>query len=71
MILSNRALASVALLYFCNDEQVQTKPLGRLASQEMNVDWYDFWLNGHEGPDPAKVEQYGRWHELRKLGGNK
>ena len=43
------------------------KPLERLASQEMNVDWYDFWLNGHEDPDPAKAEQYARWRHLREI----
>jgi hypothetical protein len=32
----------------------------------MTVDWYDFWLNGHDDPDPAKAEQYARWRELRK-----
>ena len=43
------------------------KPLERLASEEGDVDWFDFWLNGHEEPDPAKAEQYARWRELRKL----
>ena len=31
------------------------------------VDWFDFWLNGHEDPDPARGEQYARWHKLREL----
>ncbi len=57
----------VELLYFRNGEHVLTKPMERLASQEMNVDWFDFWLNGHEDPDPAKAEQYARWRDLRKL----
>lgn len=57
----------VELLYFRNGDHVLAKPPELLASQEMNVDWYDFWLNGHEDPDPAKVEQYARWRELRKL----
>jgi len=57
----------VELLYMRNGEHVLRKPMERLASQEMNVDWYDFWLNGHEDPDPAKSEQYVRWRELRKL----
>ena len=26
-----------------------------------------FWLKDEEDPDPAKAEQYKRWHELRKL----
>jgi hypothetical protein len=38
-----------------------------MISQDGNVDWFDFWLNSHEDPDPAKAEQYKRWRELRKL----
>ena len=25
------------------------------------------WLNDHEDPNPAKAEQYARWHHLRDL----
>ena len=42
-------------------------PVQRLASQGGTVDWFRFWLNGDEDPDPAKAEQYKRWRELRKL----
>lgn len=56
----------VELLYIRNGSHILAKPLERLASQEMNVDWYDFWLNGHENPDRGKLEQYVRWRELRK-----
>jgi dipeptidyl aminopeptidase/acylaminoacyl peptidase len=56
----------VDLLYLRNGEHLLVKPRERLASQEMNVDWYDFWLNGHEDPDPAKADQYARWRELRR-----
>jgi hypothetical protein len=38
-----------------------------MLSQQTTVDWYGFWLKGEEDPDPAKVEQYKRWRELRKL----
>jgi hypothetical protein len=43
------------------------------------VDWFDFWLNGHEDPtatdpadpanraNPARLGQYARWRQLRKL----
>jgi hypothetical protein len=30
----------------------------------MNVDWYDFWLNGYKDPDSPKAEHCGRWDEL-------
>ena len=55
----------VELLYMRNGDHVLTKPIEQLASQEMTVDWYDFWLNGHEVKDPAKTEQYTRWRQLR------
>jgi hypothetical protein len=40
-------------------------PGQRLATAGGAVDWYDFWLNGHEDADPAKAEQYQRWRRLR------
>ncbi len=41
------------------------KPWERLASSEMNADWFRFWLKGEEDPDPAKRAQYERWRALR------
>jgi dipeptidyl aminopeptidase/acylaminoacyl peptidase len=43
------------------------KPWERLTSQQGNVDWFQFWLESKEDPDPAKADQYVRWRELRKL----
>jgi dipeptidyl aminopeptidase/acylaminoacyl peptidase len=57
----------VELLYFRNGSHILAKPLERLASQEMSVDWYDFWLNDHEDQDATKAEQYARWEKLKKL----
>jgi hypothetical protein len=42
------------------------KPLQKLAHQEMLVDWFDFWLNGHEDGDEAKAEEYRRWRQMRE-----
>jgi hypothetical protein len=42
------------------------KPYERLTVQEGDVDWFRFWLQDYEDPDPAKAEQYKRWRELRK-----
>jgi dipeptidyl aminopeptidase/acylaminoacyl peptidase len=36
-----------------------------LVMQEGAVDWFDFWLNGREDPNPAKRDQYQRWQKLR------
>jgi len=43
------------------------KPWERMVAQQGLVDWFRFWLNGEEDPDPTKAEQYVRWRELRKL----
>jgi len=43
-----------------------TKPLDRLASEQEDVDWFDFWLNGYEDPDPTKADEYRRWHMFRR-----
>ena len=42
-------------------------PAARMASQGGSVDWFRFWLQNYEDPDPAKAEQYARWRELRQL----
>jgi dipeptidyl aminopeptidase/acylaminoacyl peptidase len=34
-------------------------------SAQRNLDWFAFWLNGYENPDPVKAEQYKRWHAMR------
>jgi dipeptidyl aminopeptidase/acylaminoacyl peptidase len=49
------------------DEHTLTNPAERMASQGGSVDWFRFWLKGEEEPDPAKTEQYKRWHDLRTL----
>lgn len=57
------------------DHPVQI-PSQKFASQQGSVDWFDFWLNGHERADPAiaagetkesLAEQYARWRKLREL----
>ena len=38
-----------------------------LASQQRAVDWFDFWLNGHENQTPMDPNQYAAWRKLRTL----
>lgn len=57
----------VDLVVLNTDEHVIMNPCVRLAAQGGNVDWFRFWLQGYEDPDPAKKEQYARWRTLRKL----
>ena len=55
------------LVVLNTEEHVQSNPAARLVSQGGSVDWFRFWLQDYEDPDPAKAEQYTRWRELRKL----
>jgi hypothetical protein len=46
---------------------VVSMPADVYESQQGDVDWMRFWLQGFEDPDPAKRAQYKRWERLRKL----
>jgi hypothetical protein len=48
-------------------QHILQRPLDRFASQQGNVDWFRFWLQGYEDPDLAKKTQYRRWEALRHL----
>ena len=56
---------SVDMIVFLDGVHLLEKPWDRMVSQGGNAEWFDFWLNGHETPDPAKAEQYRRWRQLR------
>jgi len=57
----------VDLMMLNTREHVLTNPAIRLASQGGSVDWFRFWLQDYEDPDPAKAEQYKRWRDLREM----
>jgi hypothetical protein len=57
----------VDLMMLNSDEHVLTNPAVRMASQGGAVDWFRFWLQDYEDPNPVKAEQYARWHKLRQL----
>jgi dipeptidyl aminopeptidase/acylaminoacyl peptidase len=57
----------VEMVIMQDGTHVLQKPSERMVSQQGNVDWFDFWLNGHEDPDPAKFQQYRRWRQMRDL----
>ncbi len=57
----------VELIYMPDGAHILVKPWNRLTSQQGNVDWFCFWLNRQENPDPRKTEQYVRWRNLLKL----
>jgi len=55
---------SVDLLYFPQGSHVLSKPSERMASQGRTVDWFRFWLQGYEDPDPRKADMYARWRQF-------
>jgi dipeptidyl aminopeptidase/acylaminoacyl peptidase len=55
----------VDLIYFPAGTHIHQRPLERLASQQGNVDWFRFWLQGYEDLDPSKHSEYLRWEKLR------
>jgi dipeptidyl aminopeptidase/acylaminoacyl peptidase len=57
----------VELIYSPNGAHIREKPWDRLVSEGGAVDWFVFWLQGKEDPDPAKAQEYERWQELRNL----
>lgn len=52
---------------FPDEYHVIWQPAHRHAIYNRNLDWFRFWLQDYEDPDPAKKEQYARWRKLREL----
>jgi hypothetical protein len=53
------------LYVFPNEPHQKFQPRHKLAVYERNVDWFRFWLQRYEDPDPAKAAQYARWRLMR------
>jgi len=54
----------VELILLKDGEHTLQRPAELLVSELGNVDWFDFWLNGHEDAGASKADQYRRWEEL-------
>ena len=52
---------------FPNEFHFKFQPAHRLNIYNRNLDWFRFWLQDYEDPDPAKAQQYTRWRGLRRL----
>lgn len=55
----------VDLILLGDGTHVLTNPAQRMMSQGGSLDWFRFWLKDEVDPDPAKAEQYTRWHKMR------
>jgi dipeptidyl aminopeptidase/acylaminoacyl peptidase len=52
---------------FPDEYHVKWQPAHRFAIYNRNLDWFRFWLQDIEDPDPSKTSQYERWRALREL----
>jgi dipeptidyl aminopeptidase/acylaminoacyl peptidase len=57
----------VEMWIYLDERHEKNQPKHRYSIYQRNLDWLNFWLRDKEDPDPAKAEQYKRWHELRTL----
>jgi dipeptidyl aminopeptidase/acylaminoacyl peptidase len=55
----------VDLYVFPNEPHQKFQPRHKLAAYERNIDWFRFWLQGYEDPDPAKREEYKHWRAMK------
>jgi dipeptidyl aminopeptidase/acylaminoacyl peptidase len=55
----------VELHIFPGEHHMKWQPAHRRAIYERNLDWFSFWLQGSQDPDPAKAAQYRRWEAMR------
>jgi len=53
------------LYVFPEEAHIKFQPRHKLAAYERNIDWFRFWLQAYEDPEPAKVEQYRIWRRMR------
>jgi len=57
----------VEFYYYPYEQHQPEHPQARIASLHRNVDWFRFWLQGYERPNPEDPDQYKRWEHLREL----
>jgi dipeptidyl aminopeptidase/acylaminoacyl peptidase len=53
------------LYVFPNSPHFKFEPDQLLAANQRNVDWFRFWLQGYEDPNPSKATQYKIWREMQ------
>lgn len=57
--------AHADLYVFPNEAHQKFQPRHKLAAYERNLDWFRFWLQGHEDTHPGKAGQYAYWRRMR------
>jgi dipeptidyl aminopeptidase/acylaminoacyl peptidase len=51
---------------FPDETHIKFQPRHKLAVYERNVDWFRFWLQDYEDPNPVKAGQYRIWRGMKK-----
>lgn len=55
----------VEMYVFAGEHHNKWQPAHRLAVYQRSIDWFAFWLQHYEDPNPAKKAQYRRWEAMR------
>jgi hypothetical protein len=48
-----------------NEGHIKRSPANKWWVYRRNLDWFRFWLQGREDPDPGKRDQYERWRRMK------
>lgn len=62
----NRLGRPIEMYYYPNESHEPDHPQARLATLQRNLDWYRFWLQDYERPNPEDPDQYIRWRKFRE-----
>lgn len=57
----------VEMFIYPYELHTKAQPKHLFEIYKRNLDWFKFWLQGVEDPDPTKKAQYERWRHLREL----
>jgi dipeptidyl aminopeptidase/acylaminoacyl peptidase len=67
-----REFGKPAEMYVFPDEfHVKSQPVHRLSMYRRSVQWFQFWLQGIEDPNPINQGQYARWRSMRETAGHR
>ena len=58
---------AVELFVFPDEYHAKWQPAHKWAVYKRNVQWFEFWLQDIEEPDPVEPGQYDRWRQMRQL----
>lgn len=54
------------LYVFPHEPHRKFQPRHMLAAYGRNLDWFRFWLQGVQDPDPVKATRYARWRNIQR-----